>query len=130
MTSWKLPLLAAGFIALGACATNPVTGKRELALISEQQEVQIGKQAAQETEQQMGLVKDSALQQYVSNIGMELAKRSERPELPWEFHVIDEATPNAFALPGGPVFVTRGLVGRRQRLLLGLHLSPPRRARS
>lgn len=110
MTPWKLPLLAAGFIALGACATNPVTGKRELALISEQQEVQIGKQAAQETEQQMGLVKDSALQQYVSNIGMELAKRSERPELPWEFHVIDEATPNAFALPGGPVFVTRGLV--------------------
>jgi predicted Zn-dependent protease len=110
MTPCKLPLLAAGLIALSACAINPVTGKRELALISEQQEVQIGKQAAQETAQQMGLVKDAALQQYVSNIGMELAKRSERPELPWEFHVIDEATPNAFALPGGPVFVTRGLV--------------------
>src|ERR1041384_4794223 len=65
MTPWKLPLLAAGFIAVGACATNPVTGKRELALISEQQEVQIGKQAAQETEQQMGLVKGAALQKYV-----------------------------------------------------------------
>jgi predicted Zn-dependent protease len=110
MTPWKLPLLAAGLMAVGACATNPVTGKRELALISEPQEIQIGKQAAQETEQQMGLVKDPALQEYVSNIGMELAKRSERPELPWEFHVIDEATPNAFALPGGPVFVTRGLM--------------------
>ena len=109
MTPSKLPM-AIALIAVGGCATNPVTGKRELALISEQQEVQIGKQAAEEATQQMGLVHDAALQQYVSSIGMVLAKHSERPELPWEFHVIDDPTPNAFALPGGPVFVTRGLV--------------------
>jgi len=109
MTRSKLPL-AITLIAVGGCATNPVTGKRELALISEKQEVQIGKQAAEEATEQMGLVQNSALQQYVSNIGMELAKSSERPELPWEFHVIDDPTPNAFALPGGPVFVTRGLM--------------------
>ena len=109
MTPSKLPM-AIALIAVGGCATNPVTGKRELALISEQQEVQIGKQAAAEATQQMGLVHDAALQQYVSSIGMVLAKHSERPELPWEFHVIDDPTPNAFALPGGPVFVTRGLV--------------------
>ena len=110
MSHSKLLSLAAALIAVGGCATNPVTGKRELALISEQQEVQIGKEAAQETVQQMGLVNDPPLQQYVSNIGMALAKRSERPELPWEFHVIDDPTPNAFALPGGPIFVTRGLI--------------------
>ncbi len=109
MTPSKLQM-AIALIAVGGCATNPVTGKRELALISEQQEVQIGKQAAEEATQQMGLVHDAALQQYVSSIGMVLAKHSERPELPWEFHVIDDPTPNAFALPGGPVFVTRGLV--------------------
>ena len=110
MSHSKLLSLATALIAVGGCATNPVTGKRELALISEQQEVQIGKEAAQETVQQMGLVNDPPLQQYVSNIGMALAKRSERPELPWEFHVIDDPTPNAFALPGGPIFVTRGLI--------------------
>ena len=109
MTPSKLQI-AIALIAVGGCATNPVTGKRELALISEKQEVQIGKQAAEEATQQMGLVHDAALQQYVSSIGMVLAKHSERPELPWEFHVIDDPTPNAFALPGGPVFVTRGLV--------------------
>jgi predicted Zn-dependent protease len=110
MSRSKLTPLLAALIAVGGCATNPVTGKRELALISEQQEVQIGKEAAQEAAQQMGLVNDPTLQQYVSNIGMELAKHSERPDLPWQFHVIDDPTPNAFALPGGPVFVTRGLV--------------------
>lgn len=110
MSHWTPLWLAAGLLALGGCATNPVTGKRELALISEQQEVQLGKESAQEAEQQMGLVENPALQQYVSSIGMELAKHSERPELPWQFHVIDDPTPNAFALPGGPVFVTRGLM--------------------
>jgi len=110
MSRSKLHALAALLVVIGGCATNPVTGKRELSLISEKQEVQLGKQSAQEAAEQMGLVNDPALQQYVSSIGLELAKHSERPELPWQFHVIDDPTPNAFALPGGPVFVTRGLM--------------------
>ena len=110
MSHYKVLSLAAALIVFGGCATNPVTGKRELSLISEKQEVQIGKEQAQEAAEQMGLVNDPGLQQYVSGIGMELAKHSERPELPWQFHVIDDPTPNAFALPGGPVFVTRGLM--------------------
>jgi len=110
MSHDKVLSLAAALIVFGGCATNPVTGKRELSLISEKQEVQIGKEQAQEAAEQMGLVNDPGLQQYVSSIGMELAKHSERPELPWQFHVIDDPTPNAFALPGGPVFVTRGLM--------------------
>lgn len=103
-------LALAPALLLGACATNPVTGKNELALISAQQEVQIGQQAAQEAVQQMGVVEDADLQAYVSRLGRQLAARSERPELPWTFTVVDDPTPNAFALPGGPIFVTRGLL--------------------
>ncbi len=95
---------------LGACARNPVTGQRELSLISEQQEIAMGRQAAQEVAQSMGLVQDEALQQYVQGIGRRLAGDSERPNLPWSFAVVDDPTPNAFALPGGFIFVTRGMM--------------------
>jgi predicted Zn-dependent protease len=99
------------FAALAAgCAINPVTGERELALISEEQEVAMGAEAAQQVSQSIGLVDDSAMQQYVSQIGVALAADSERPELPWEFAVVDDPTPNAFALPGGYIFITRGLM--------------------
>ena len=96
--------------SLTACATNPVTGRPQLALVSESQEIQMGQQAAREVEQSIGLVDNPALQAYVQRIGMALAARSERPQLPWSFKVVDDATPNAFALPGGPIFVTRGLL--------------------
>ncbi len=95
---------------LAGCATNPVTGKSQLSLISESQEIQMGKDAAAQTLQQIGEVKDPALQAYVSRIGKELAVKTERPNLPWEFHVVDDASVNAFALPGGFIFVTRGLM--------------------
>ena len=95
---------------LVACARNPVTGERELALISESQEIQMGQQAAQEVEQSLGLVQDEALQSYVQGIGARLAADSERPELPWRFRVVDDPVPNAFALPGGFIYVTRGMM--------------------
>jgi predicted Zn-dependent protease len=94
-----------------ACATNPVTGKSELALVSESQEIEMGKQSAQEVAQTIGYYDDPALQAYVSGIGMKMARASERPQLPWEFHVVNDAAVNAFALPGGFIYVTRGLVG-------------------
>jgi len=94
----------------GGCATNPVTGESELALISETQEIDLGRSAAQDVSRSMGLVDDPALQQYVAQIGERLATNSERPELPWQFAVVDDPTPNAFALPGGYIFVTRGLM--------------------
>ena len=105
----RITTIALGFGAL-ACATNPVTGKRELALVSEQQEIQMGQQAAQETEQSIGLVPDEALQQYVQGVGARLAAKSQRPGLPWRFRVVDDPTPNAFALPGGFIYVTRGMM--------------------
>ncbi len=92
------------------CATNPVSGKTELALVSEAQEIQMGQQAAQQAAQQYGLVDNPKLQAYLTALGQKLAAQSERPQLPWSFSVVDDATPNAFALPGGPIFVTRGLL--------------------
>ncbi|HEX7122118.1 MAG TPA: M48 family metalloprotease [Gemmatimonadaceae bacterium] len=92
------------------CATNPVTGRRELALVSEGQEIQMGQEGAQAVRATMGLVPDSALQRYVASLGMMMAKASERPNLPWQFAVVDDPVVNAFALPGGPVFVTRGIL--------------------
>jgi len=92
------------------CATNPVTGEQQLALISEPQEIDLGRSAAQDVTRSMGLVDNPELQQYVSEIGQRLAANSERPELPWQFSVVDDPTPNAFALPGGYIFLTRGLM--------------------
>ncbi|MEW5925879.1 MAG: M48 family metalloprotease [Gemmatimonadota bacterium] len=106
-----LLLAALPATALAGCATNPVTGQRQLSLVSQSQEIQIGQQAAQEAAQSIGLVEDQALQDYVQRIGAGLAARSERPDLPWTFRVVDDPTPNAFALPGGYIFVTRGLLG-------------------
>ena len=93
-----------------ACATNPVTGKRQLALISEAQELEIGKSAAAEVRATIGLVDDPELQAYIQRVGVELARSSQRPALPWSFAVVDDPTPNAFALPGGYIFITRGLM--------------------
>jgi len=95
---------------VAGCATNPVTGRRELALMSETQEIEMGRQGAADVKSSFGLYPDVALQAYVNRIGQSLAKSSERPALAWEFHVLDDAAVNAFALPGGFIFVTRGLL--------------------
>ena len=98
-------------IGAAACALNPATGKRQLSLISEAQEIQMGREAAQSVGATVGLVDSQALQTYVQGIGRSEAVASERPKLPWEFHVVDDPSPNAFALPGGFIYVTRGLLG-------------------
>lgn len=101
---------AAIVLSLVACATNPVTGRREFSLVSESQEIAMGQEGAQSAVASLGLVPDSALQRYVSGLGMAMARASERPDLPWSFAVVDDHTVNAFALPGGPIFVTRGIL--------------------
>jgi predicted Zn-dependent protease len=97
-------------VALAACATNPVTGKRELSLMSEAQEIQIGQEQDVQVRREMGVYADRELQQYVSDIGLKLARVSERPALPWKFTVVDVAAINAFALPGGFIYITRGIL--------------------
>lgn len=93
-----------------ACATNPVTGKSELSLVSESQEISIGQQEAQKVVQSMGEYNNPAAQALVKQIGMRMASESERPNLPWTFYLLDDETVNAFALPGGYIFITRGIM--------------------
>jgi predicted Zn-dependent protease len=70
----------------------------------------MGQEASKEVAQSIGLYKDAAAQAYVAELGKRMAAASERPNLPWEFHVVDDASVNAFALPGGFIYVTRGLM--------------------
>jgi predicted Zn-dependent protease len=105
IVSWVvLPLV------VGACAVNPLTGERNFTLIPESQEIAMGKEAAEQVAQSIGLYDDPQAQQYVERLGQRLAADSERPKLPWSFKVVDDAAVNAFALPGGFIFVTRGLM--------------------
>jgi predicted Zn-dependent protease len=106
-----LVALTASVFAVGACTVNPATGKRQITLISEQQEIAMGLQAKEDAVAQYGAYPDEELQQYVSELGHQLASVSERPELPWSFTVVDDPTVNAFALPGGQIFITRGILG-------------------
>ena len=95
---------------LTTCAINPVTGKRELMLLSEADEISLGQQADQGIIQTYGLYPDKNLNGYVSNIGQAEARISHRPNLKFEFKVMDTGVINAFAVPGGYVYVTRGIL--------------------
>lgn len=113
----KLPILAAvalgGAAFLGGCMTNPETGGKSLLSLSKEQEVKIGEEAApQFTEEFGGKVKSEQCRRYVTDLGMKLKAHIERQDyldLPWEFTLLDSDVVNAFALPGGKVFFTRGL---------------------
>jgi predicted Zn-dependent protease len=99
-----LSLLTAG------CSTNPATGERQLMLISRQQEINIGNEAAPQFEDEFaGRVPDANAQLYVQDIGQRVAAVSERP-MPYEFALLRSDIPNAFALPGGKIYVTVGLL--------------------
>jgi predicted Zn-dependent protease len=97
-------------LTIAACATNPATGKREFSLMSEAQEIELGKSMDAEVRRQMGNYEDPELQRYVETVGLRLARASQRPNLPWHFTVVDEPAVNAFALPGGYIYLTRGIL--------------------
>ncbi len=100
-----------GAMTIYACAVNPATGRREISFVSESQEIAMGRESdPAATAQFGGLYPDEDLQTYVTSLGMELAAVSERPELPWSFKLVDHELINAFALPGGFIYVTRGIV--------------------
>lgn len=105
----RILLLVAALVA-AACATNPATGRRQLILMSEADEIQLGRQSDQEIRQQMGVYNNADLQRYVDRIGRRLVQSSYRPDLPWTFTVVDEPAINAFALPGGFIYLTRGIL--------------------
>jgi len=97
-------------LALSSCAVNPVTGRPELSTMSPQREAELGAQAAKEVEQKIGLVDDPQLTAYVEAIGQRLAAHSPRRDVVYRFAVADMEEPNAFALPGGWIYVSRGLL--------------------
>lgn len=110
-TGW-LPLLVVCLAALAGCAVNPVTGERELRLIGESQEITMGRENYGPLRQATGgdLVVDPALSRYVNEVGQRVASYSARSDLPYEFVVVNNSVPNAWALPGGKIAINRGLL--------------------
>ena len=97
-------------LGLGACAINPVTGERDFAMVSEAEEIEQGRRYHKEIIASYGVYDNPALQQYVNRIGQELAAKSHRAHLKFTFTVLDSPDINAFALPGGYIYITRGIM--------------------
>ena len=109
----RLHLLFA-FLIISSCAINPVTGERELMLLSEKQELQLGISASPSANWEFGgPYSDPALESYLGSIVQRLWETSERSHLPFEFHIQNSSIPNAFALPGY-VAITRGLLSNME----------------
>jgi len=102
--------LAGAMAITGSCTLNPATGERQLTLIGEQQEIAMGRQYDESVQAELGLYPDEELQEYIQELGARIAAKTERPNLPWSFRVVDDPTVNAFALPGGFIYVTRGIL--------------------
>jgi predicted Zn-dependent protease len=106
----RIAVIALGALSLTHCGQNPVSGGSDFVLMSDQQEIQLGAQAHQEVLAEYAALDNPDLQAYVNGIGQKLAKQSQRPNLQWHFTVVDSPDVNAFALPGGYVYITRGLM--------------------
>lgn len=106
----RYALLILGFLIVGSCAVNPVTGKRQVMFMSESQEIALGQQSDPAVVAQFGLYQDEDLQKFIKEKGQEMASVSHRSHLKFEFKVVDSPVLNAFALPGGFVYFTRGIL--------------------
>ncbi len=102
-------ILAISFLFSG-CATNPVTGKQDFALISEEKEIKIGQREHQNILKQFKKLENPGLQNYVEGLVQELASKSHRSNLDFHVTVLDSPDINAFALPGGYIYITRGIM--------------------
>ena len=97
-------------LSVVSCAANPVTGRHELMLISESDEIRLGQRTDAQIAQAYGLYDDPKLGAYIADLGGRLAKVSHCSPLPFEFKVSDSPVVNAFAVPGGYVYLTRGIL--------------------
>src|SRR5437867_2499876 len=103
-------LMVSFALVFTGCARNPVTGKRQIVLVSESQEIAIGQQSDPQVREEYGVIENVALQAYVQSLGRKLVAVSHRPNLEWHFTVVDSPVVNAFAIPGGYVYLTRGIL--------------------
>ena len=102
-------LAAAGLLA--GCATNPVTGRSQLMLVSEDEEIQIDKQnAPYQFSADYGTVQDKRLNDYIDRTGKSIAAQTHRTHMPYNFHVVNAIYVNAYAFPGGTIACTRGIL--------------------
>jgi predicted Zn-dependent protease len=101
---------SATFLLFNSCARNPVTGKRQVVLMSEEQEIAMGKEADPQIIAQYGLYENAALQSYFTQKGKEIAATSHRTNLDYQFRLLDSDVVNAFAVPGGYIYFTRGIM--------------------
>ncbi len=102
--------LSASIFLVNSCAVNPVTGKKQIVLISEAQEIAMGKEADPQIIAQFGLYDNPNLQSFITEKGKAMAAISHRPNLAYEFKIVDSEVLNAFAVPGGYVYFTRGIM--------------------
>lgn len=106
-----LIVLSAFCVIFCGCATNPVTGENQLMFISQDQDIEIGKQYAPEVEKQLGdRIDDPTLQNYINSVGQKVAKKSHMPNLNFHFTAVNDDSVNAMALPGGYIFITKGML--------------------
>jgi len=105
----SLGLIGVSLLMIG-CASNPVTGKTDFVMMSEDQEIALGRQYHQSVLKEFDVYENPELQSYVSRIGEALARDSHRKDLVFHFTLLDSPTVNAFALPGGYVYITRGIM--------------------
>lgn len=95
---------------VAACAVNPVTGKKQISLMSEAQEIALGAESDPQIVAQFGLYENAELQSFINTHGQRMAAISHRPDLKWTFRILDSPVVNAFAVPGGYVYFTRGIM--------------------
>lgn len=112
MRAFTLPLTlsAALLSACGSVMVNPATGESERTVMTEADEIAEGAKGHEQVMQEYGTYPDQRVQAYVNDLGQKLAKQSHRSNLTWHFTVLDSPEINAFALPGGYVYVTRGIM--------------------
>lgn len=103
-------LLISSLLILDGCAVNPVSGKKEIVLMSEAQEIALGQQSDPQVIAEFGLYDNKTFQDFINTRGQEIVALSHRPNLKFQFRVLDSPVVNAFAIPGGYVYFTRGIM--------------------
>ena len=106
----RLFLLLPVLVVLAGCAVNPATGRTDFVMMSEKQEIELGRNYAQEVAKQYPRYADEKLQAYVQQVGERVARQGHRSHLAYSFTVVDSPDVNAFAIPGGHIYIHRGLM--------------------
>lgn len=110
MDRWWVTVACALAMLLAACQTVPLTGRHQLIIVSEEEELSLGAAAYKKTLTSSKLSNDAALTAMVRRVGERIAQAADRPDYEWEFTLVEDKTPNAFCLPGGKVVVYTGIL--------------------